>query len=118
MTAPLPLAGNLYENMEKAAAYGYDAVEFHTLPSFHFEWERIKHMRQQKKGDICMLVTGRLYTQLHYCLISDDPENVKGAISGLKAYIDQAQKLGVDIVLGWVKGSVPQGGDRDIYMAR
>ena len=31
MTAPLPLAGNLYENMEKAAAYGYDAVEFHTL---------------------------------------------------------------------------------------
>lgn len=118
LTAPLPLAGDLYENMEKAATYGYDAVEFHTLPSFHFEWDRIEHMRQQKKGDICMLVTGRLYTQLHYCLISDDPENVKSAVSGLKEYIDQAQKLGVDIVLGWVKGSVPQGGDRDIYMAR
>ena len=26
LTAPLPLEGDLYENMKKARAYGYDAV--------------------------------------------------------------------------------------------
>ena len=40
------------------------------------------------------------------------------AVKGMKAYIDIAQKLHSDIVLGWAKGNVPAGGDRAKYMRR
>lgn len=118
MTAPLPLAGDLYENMEKAASYGYDAVEFHTRETFSFDYEKIENMRTAGKGDICTLVTGRLYTQGHFSLLDDDPAIAEGAVAGLKTYIDKARQLGVNIVLGWAKGNVPVGGDRVKYLQR
>lgn len=113
MTAPLPLAGDLFENMEKARAFGYDAIEFHTREFYEFDMERIAEMRREDKGDICALVTGRLFTQGGMCLMD---ENADGAIAGMKTYIEKASKLGVDIILGWAKGNVAPGADRDTAM--
>lgn len=112
MTAPLPLAGDLYENMELAADYGYDAIEFHTRENFCFDDEKLRQMRQEGRGDICALVTGRLYTEGGYSLLDSDPAVAERAMAGLKTYIESASRLGVDIVLGWAKGNVPAGGDR------
>lgn len=116
MTAPLPLAGDLYENMELAADYGYDAIEFHTRENFCFDDEKLRQMRQEGRGDICALVTGRLYTEGGYSLLDSDPAVAERAMAGLKTYIESASRLGVDIVLGWAKGNVPAGGDRAAYL--
>ena len=52
LTAPLPLEGDLYENMRRAKAYGYDAVEFHTRETYPFDFDRIERMREDGAGDI------------------------------------------------------------------
>lgn len=118
MTAPLPLAGDLYENMEKAVSYGYDAVEFHTRESYEFDEDKIAELRSQGKGDICTLVTGRLFTEGKCSLLGETDELVLGAVKGLELYIDKASRLGINIVLGWVKGSVPAGADRETCLEK
>ena len=77
--------------------------EFHTRESFSFDYEKLRRMRQEGRGDICALVTGRLYTEGGYSLLDDDPAVAEGAMAGLKTYIESASRLGVDIVLGWAK---------------
>lgn len=118
MTAPLPLEGNLYENMEKAALYGYDAVEFHTRETFSFDYDKIEQMKAAGKGSICTLVTGRLFTHGHLSLLADDPSVAENAVAGMNVYIDKAHRLGADIVLGWAKGNIPADGDRTEYLRR
>ena len=116
MTSPLPLEGDLYENMEKASTYGYDAIEFHTRETYEFDIERIEQMRKAGKGSICTLATGRIFTQGGMCMLGDTPESVEGAMSGLRMYIDKAAMLGADLVLGWAKGNIPAGADREATM--
>ncbi len=117
LTAPLPLEGDLYENMKKARAYGYDAVEFHTRETYVFDYDRICSMRAGGEGDVRILVTGRLCTEGGYSLLDAEESSVCYAIEHLKMYVDKASVLGADIVLGWIKGKVPAGADRDATMA-
>lgn len=116
MTAPLPLAGDLYENMRMAAALGYDAVEMHTREIAEFDLARIREMSARGEGHICMLVTGRLYTEGKLSLLDASEDSVDACIQGMKRYIDLAAALQSGIVLGWVKGNVPPGGDRERYL--
>ena len=113
MTAPLPLAGDLYENMDKAVELGYDGIEFHTREFFEFDEARLA----QTKAELCMLVTGRLYTQGHHGMLDEDPESVKCCMDGMKTYLNKAAKLGAGIVLGWAKGVVAPGKDREETLA-
>lgn len=106
MTAPLPLVGDLYENMQIAHELGYQALEFHTREFYEFDYERIENARRNGIGDICMIVTGRLYTQGHHGLLDKDENSVEQCIEGLKTYIDKAAILKAGIVIGWVKGVV------------
>lgn len=118
MTAPLPLAGDLYENMEEAARMGYQAVEFHTREDFAFDYERIAELRRRAGVGICMLVTGRLYTQGGLSLLDQNPERAQLCVEGLKRYIDQAALLGSGIVLGWTKGRIQDGEERETALER
>lgn len=117
MTAPLPLAGDLYENMQMAAALGYDAVEMHTREIAEFDLERIRWMSECGEGRICMLVTGRLYTEERLSLLDPAEESVSACMQGMRRYIDLAAELRSGIVLGWAKGNVPLGGDREECLA-
>ena len=46
LTAPLPLDGDLYQAIKKAAKLGYDAVEVHTRESFSFDFQRLEQMKE------------------------------------------------------------------------
>jgi len=118
MTAPLPLAGDLYDCMEKAAAFGYDGVEFHTRETYELDLAKIRNIGAASGAKICCIVTGRLYTQGGHGLLDEDPESEKAAISGMRRYIDMASEIGADVVIGWAKGVVPPEGDRAAYMDR
>ncbi len=118
VTAPLPLAGDLYENMKKAVKYGYDAVEFHTRENYEFDMEKIRRMREEKTGNICTLVTGRLFTEEKCSLLGNTEETEIKAVNGLRQYIQTAGQLKTDLVIGWIKGVVPPGADREKCMER
>lgn len=111
MTAPLPLAGDLYENMEKAIALGFDGIEFHTREDFAFDYERIAASRCR----ISMLVTGRIFTEDRYNLLDSDASRAERCLEILKTYLDKAAKIGAGIVLGWAKGQAASDADAALH---
>lgn len=117
-TAPILLRGTVQENLMEAARLGYDGIEIHTREDAVLDYQSIRETIKQCGTVISAVVTGRLNTEGKCSLTADEPYIVDAAIRGMKQYIDMAQRLQADIVLGWVKGNVPSGGRREKYLAR
>lgn len=117
-TAPILLHGSVEENLQKAAALGYDAIEVHTREDVPLHYDAIRAAYESSGARVSMVITGRLNTEGKCSLIADEPYITAAAMTGMKQYIDMAQKLEAGIVVGWVKGNVPAGGDRQKYMDR
>lgn len=117
-TAPLLLLGTPEENIKKAAELGYDAIEIHTREDADLDIVSIRKAMKSYDISISALVTGRLNTEGKCDLISDVPYIADACINGMLQYIDLAAQLETDIIIGWAKGNVPPGGNREKYMAR
>ncbi|MCG8481729.1 MAG: sugar phosphate isomerase/epimerase [Clostridia bacterium] len=109
-TAPLLLLGGICENLKKAHEAGYSAIEVHTRENVDLDYEKILDVCNELDMRISAVVTGRLNTQEHVSLIDDDSIKANKAVDGLKKYIDIAEILKSDIIIGWIKGVLP---DRD-----
>lgn len=118
VTAPILLQGSVEENLEKAACLGYNAIEVHTREDVEFDYDAIHAAYEKTHARVAMIITGRLNTEGMCSLIADEPYIVSATMEGMRQYIDMAQKLEADIVVGWVKGNVPKGGNRQKYMDR
>lgn len=119
LTAPILMLGGVADNLRKAGALGFQAIEVHTREDVELDYEGIAQAAAESGCKVGMIITGRLNTEGKCDLISDIPYITKAAIDGMKQYIDMAHKVGAEgIVVGWVKGNVPAGGDRAKYMAR
>ena len=117
-TAPILLQGTVEENLQKAADLGYDAIEVHTREDVELDYEAIRAAYRRTGARVSMVITGRLNTEGMCSLVADEPYIVSAAMDGMKQYIDMAQQLEADIVIGWVKGNVPKGGRREKYLDR
>ncbi|MBQ7778154.1 MAG: sugar phosphate isomerase/epimerase [Oscillibacter sp.] len=117
-TAPILLQGSVEHNLQMAAQYGYDAIEIHTREDVEMDYQTITAASTCFGSRVAAVVTGRLNTEGKCSLMADEPYIVASTMDGMRQYIDMAQKLGADIVIGWVKGNIPQGGKREKYMAR
>lgn len=117
-TAPILLTGSVQENLAKAKELGYEAIEVHTRPDVVWDYEAINEQMARDEMRIAAIITGRLNTESKCSLIDDRPYVVEAAMKGMYQYIDMAQKLHSNIVLGWVKGNVPPHGNRETYLAR
>nr|WP_092072234.1 sugar phosphate isomerase/epimerase family protein [Dendrosporobacter quercicolus]NSL48619.1 sugar phosphate isomerase/epimerase [Dendrosporobacter quercicolus DSM 1736]SDM38816.1 Sugar phosphate isomerase/epimerase [Dendrosporobacter quercicolus] len=117
-TAPILLKGDICSNLRTASSLGFDAIEVHTREDADLDYRAIEQTAQACGARVCMVITGRLNTEGRCNLIDDAPYIVSAAMHGMKQYIDMAQKLRADIVVGWVKGNIPPGGKRAKYMDR
>ena len=117
-SAPLLLKGSVEENLAKAAALGYDAIEIHTRETVDWDLDSIRSCMKKTGVKIAQIVTGRLNTEGKCSLIDDRPYVEKAAVEGMKTYIDLASELGADIVLGWVRGNPPAGSGKEKYRKR
>ncbi len=119
LTAPILMIGDVASNLRKAGALGFQAIEVHTREDAALDYEGIAKAAEESGCKVGMIITGRLNTEGKCDLMSDIPYITKAAIDGMKQYIDMAAKIGAEgIVVGWVKGNVPAGGDRAKYMDR
>ena len=105
------LHGDICENLRKAAQLGYDAIEVHIREIEDLDYDKIINTSQECGACVSMIVTGRLNTEGRGSLIDDAPFVMDATIAGMKKYIDMAAKLSADIVIGWVKGNIPLGGN-------
>lgn len=108
--APLLLRGDLVQAVERAAALGYDAVEFHVADAEAFPAEQIAEACRTHHVGVSAIVTGKIFTQKHLCMTSEDRTNRDAAMRELLAYIDLAARLQASdgVVIGWVKGKRPE----------
>jgi sugar phosphate isomerase/epimerase len=116
VTAPLLLCGDICDSLRKASALGYDAIELHTRETTILDYDKILRTSKECGAHICMIVSGRLYTEGKCSLIDDAVYSANAAIEGMKTYIHIAQKLGADMLIGWAKGVIPPHGDRKRYL--
>lgn len=117
-TAPILLHGTVNENLYQAAQLGYNGIEVHTRETEQFDYNEIEKAVKASGVSVCMIITGRLNTEGKCSLIDDRPYITQAAIQGMKQYIDMAAKFGADIVIGWVRGKIPEGGNREFYLKR
>ena len=118
LTAPLPLDGPLEDALRLASGMGYDAIEYHTRENVAQDLPRLRRLQEELNIRICSVVSGRLYTQGKCSLLDDAVYVSERAMQGMREYILLAESLGADLVVGWAKGNVPQGGDRAEYLDR
>jgi sugar phosphate isomerase/epimerase len=109
LNAPILLRGSIAENIEKAARLGYQAIEVHMRESASIDYEEVTNVCQRYKVNISAIITGRLNTQGRVSLMDDRPYIVESAEKGLRQYIEIANVLKTDIVIGWLKGKIPEG---------
>lgn len=117
-TAPILLQGSVEHNLRMAAQLGYDAIEIHTREDAELDYEAIRNATDCYGASVAAVVTGRLNTEGKCSLMADEPYIVSATMDGMRRYIDMAQRLDADLVIGWVKGNIPQGGRREKYMFR
>ena len=119
ITAPLPLCGDIFDNLRQAAALGYAGLEFHTRENAPLDIAKIKAVSDACGACVTAIVTGRLYTQGKASLLDDAVYVSKAAEQGMREYIDLTHALGAkDMVIGWGKGVIPPEGNRKLYMQR
>lgn len=106
-TAPILLTGSVPENLEKAAALGYDAIEVHTREDIHLDCTAIRRAEECTGVKVCAVVTGRLNTEGQCSLMDDRPYVTKAAMEGMEHYIRTAAELQADLIIGWVRGQIP-----------
>lgn len=117
-TAPILLQGSVVENLQKAGELGYNAIEVHMREDTELNYQAILDEYERTGVRISMVITGRLSTEGHCSLISDEPYIVSATMQCMRQYIDVAQRLQAGIVIGWVKGNIPHGAKREKYLDR
>ena len=117
-SAPLLLHGSIADNLKKAAELGYDAIEVHTRENEFFDLDAIRRCMDETGVRISQIVTGKLNTEAGCSLIDDRPYAEAAAVEGMKTYIDLAAELGAGVILGWIRGKIPAGGNREFYLRR
>ena len=117
-SAPILLKGDIVNNIKKASALGYQGLEVHTREIARFDCNEIKKVCAGYGVAIAAVATGRLNTQGKVSLTDDRPYITASAMSGMRAYTEMAARLGTDLVVAWVKGSVPEGQNPERYLER
>jgi sugar phosphate isomerase/epimerase len=117
-TAPILLQGGICENLKKAHALGYSAIEVHTRENVEIDFQEILSTCGELDMKIATIVTGRIFTQGKLSLIDDDMAKVNAVMEGMKKYVEIAHKLESDIIIGWARSVIPDMSKAEMYEER
>jgi sugar phosphate isomerase/epimerase len=117
-TAPILLRGDICDNIRTSAELGYQGLEVHMREDTPLEYEKINQTAAEKGIRIAAIVTGRLNTQGQVSLIDDRPYVTAAALDSMRTYIAMAACLKTDLIIGWVKGRIPDGAESAVYLER
>ncbi len=117
--APVLLCGDLHEQFENAKSMGYDAVELHLRTPEDAKVEEIIQFKNKFDINVSSVATGLSNLVDNLSFIDDDLAVRKSAVERIKAFIDWSAALDSGIILGSLRGSIPDDGlEQDIYTQR
>jgi sugar phosphate isomerase/epimerase len=117
-TAPILLRGDICRNLRTTAALGYQGLEVHTREDVRLDYDAIAATSAACGVSLAAIVTGRLNTQGGVSLIDDRPYIIHAAMEGMHNYIKMAALLKTNLIVGWIKGLIPEGMDPRPYLER
>ena len=116
--APVLLCGPLSEQFQKAQSLGYDAIELHLCTPEDAPVQQILKLSEETGVKVAAVATGlaKLFDKL--CFIDDDPAVRSAAVERVKQFIDWAVAIRTGIIIGSLRGTIPDKKHREVPDAR
>lgn len=118
MKAPVLLNGMISDCIEKAKEIGYDAVEMHYSHPSLIDIDEAEKSLARTKLQVTGIATGLTYAMHKLSFIDDSKEIRKAAVARVNEYVDVAEKIGGAVIIGCVRGNIPENADKTTYLDR
>ena len=110
--------GDLEEAFARLATWGYQGIELTVREPSAVDCRRIETLSDRHQLPITMICTGELYGQDRLSFSDPDPKVRTEALRRFKGAIDLAERFGVDVNLGRVRGGIAQGESSEVQEQR
>ncbi|MDD5017915.1 MAG: sugar phosphate isomerase/epimerase [Eubacteriales bacterium] len=118
LKAPTLLRGDFLAGIKRAAGIGFDGVELQFKMPADIDYEKVKEVCADNHVYVTALATGSIYTKDGLSLIDGNAGIVEEAIRRLKMYTDAACRLDSSVIIGCVRGNIPDGNQHRAYEKR
>lgn len=108
-SSPYLFKGNILEDIETCAKNGFDAVELHIRKADDIDAGLIKEICGKNNITVSTLGTGLGYTVDGLYLTNSDNSKRMEAVERLKEHINLASSLKCDVIIGSMRGRIPEG---------
>lgn len=115
---PVIICGEIEHVASEVRRAGYDAIELFIRDAAQYDVSRLLHAAKNEGLGYCAIATGMEYNLNGLCLISDDAENRRKAVDALKAHLDLGAALGCPVIVGIMRGNIPDFSRYGEYEAR
>lgn len=116
--SPIILRGSFDECFKIASDMGFDGVELQLCNPEDVDVNQISKLCKEYNLEISAIATGMLNTSMGLSLIDDNEKDRKRIVDYIKQHIDMASVLNTQVIIGCVRGNIPAGADRSIYINR
>lgn len=114
---PVLLRGDYVENIKKASQLGYDCVEIHVRDPRELNLDEILSTCEENHVTISTLGTGLGYVVDRLSFTNPDKEVREKAVARILDHIEVARKLGAKVIIGSMRGSIPDKSEYKKYEA-
>ena len=106
-SAPILFTGEFSEQIERAAAIGFKAVELHIRDPQTVDRRSILRALGKTGMAVSTIGTGRAYGEDKIFFTSPDRDVRKAAVKRIKDQIDFSSSLGAKVIIGLIRGPFP-----------
>ena len=106
-SAPILFRGDYGQQIRRAAAVGFKAVELHIRDPKTIDPSSILRIIKKEGITVSTIGTGRAYGEDRIFFTSPDESARKAAVQRIKDQIDFASELGAKVIIGLIKGPLP-----------
>ena len=104
---PVVIRGDIEAVAAGAAKAGYDAIELFIREPRQYDPKRLRTAAADQGLAFCAISTGMEYNLNHLCLIDEDAAVRIAAVDRLKAHLDLGAAIGCPVVVGIMRGNIP-----------
>ena len=108
-SAPILFAGEFPEQIERAAAVGFKAVELHIRDPKMVDHRSMLRALEKTGVAVSTVGTGRAYGEDKIFFTSPDDNVREAAVKRIKDQIDFASSVGAKVIIGLIRGFLPEG---------
>ena len=117
-SAPVVYRDDIHTILHKTKEIGYDAIELQLRDPDKVNAADIQRGCRDTGMEICAIATGLEYSLNGLSMIDDDEAKRAEMRRRLFRDIELAEAFGCPVIIGCVRGNVPAGADKAVYMAR